>query len=138
MINIKLYKEKRAEYEKKMNDMLDLAQIEERALTDEEAAEFDDLEKKIQNIDRTVAAEERARKLELTNEDSQEQDEEKRTEDTQKAEMRAFANYVRGVVSEERAENLTTAETGAVMPTSRLFLKYTIFARCMPLQIVIR
>lgn len=118
MINIKLYKEKRAEYEKKMNDMLDLAQIEERALTDEEAAEFDDLEKKIQNIDRTVAAEERARKLELTNVDSQEQDEEKRTEDTKKAEMRAFANYVRGVVSEERAENLTTAETGAVVPTS--------------------
>lgn len=118
MINIKLYKEKRAEYEKKMNDMLDLAQIEERALTDEEAAEFDDLEKKIQNIDRTVAAEERARKLELTNEDSQEQDEEKRTEETEKAEMRAFANYVRGVVSEERAENLTAAETGAVVPTS--------------------
>ena len=63
MINIKLYKEKRAEYEKKMNDMLDLAQIEERALTDEEVAEFDDLDKKIQNIDRTLAAEKRARDL---------------------------------------------------------------------------
>ena len=85
MINIKLYKEKRAEYEKKMNDMLDLAQIEERALTDEEVAEFDDLEKKIQNIDRTLAAEERTRKLELTNEGSEEKDEEQRAKDTEKA-----------------------------------------------------
>lgn len=118
MINSKLYKEKREEYEKRMNDMLDVAQIEERALTDEEAAEFDDLEKKIQNIDRTIEAEERARKLELTNEDSEEKDEEKRAEEKEKAEMRAFANYIRGVVSEERAENLTAADNGAVVPTS--------------------
>ena len=118
MINIKLYKEKRAEYEKKMNDMLDLAQIEERALTDEEVAEFDDLEKKIQNIDRTLTAEKRARNLELTNEEPGEKNEEERAKDTEKAEMRAFANYVRGVVSEERADNLTAAETGAVVPTS--------------------
>lgn len=118
MINIKLYKEKRAEYEKKMNDMLDLAQIEERALTDEEVAEFDDLEKKIQNIDRTLEAEKRARNLELTNEEHGEKNEEERAKDTEKAEMRAFANYVRGVVSEERADNLTAAETGAVVPTS--------------------
>lgn len=117
-INIKLYKEKRTEYEKKMNDILDMAQIEERALTDEESAEFDDLEKKIQNIDRTLTAEERARKLELTNEDSEEKDEEQRAKDTEKAEMRAFANYIRGVVSEERADNLTAAESGAVVPTS--------------------
>ena len=118
MINIKLYKEKRAEYEKKMNDMLDLAQIEERALTDEEVAEFDDLEKKIQNIDRTLTAEKSARNLELTNEEPGEKNEEERAKDTEKAEMRAFANYVRGVVSEERADNLTAAETGAVVPTS--------------------
>lgn len=117
-INIKFYKEKRAEYEKKMNDMLDLAQIEERALTDEEDAEFNDLEKKIQNIDRTLAAEERARNLELTNEETGEKNGEKRAEDTEKAEMKAFANYVRGIVSEERADNLTAAETGAVVPTS--------------------
>ena len=118
MINIKLYKEKRAEYEKKMNDMLDLAQIEERALTDEESTEFDDLEKKIQNIDRTLAAEERARKLELTNEESEEKGEEQRAEETEKRDVRAFANFVRGVVSEERADNLVTADAGAVVPTS--------------------
>ena len=118
MINIKFYMEKRAEYEKRMSEMLDLAQIEERALTDEESTEFDDLEKKIQNIDRTMAAEERARKLELTNEESEEKNEEQRAKDQDAADMKAFANYIRGVVSEERAENLVTASKGAIVPTS--------------------
>lgn len=118
MFNSKWYQEKREECQNRMQELLDLAQVEERALSDEEAAEFDQLEKKIQNIDRTVAAEERARKLELTNEESEEKNEEQRAKDQDAADMKAFANYIRGVVSEERAENLVTAEAGAIVPTS--------------------
>jgi HK97 family phage major capsid protein len=118
MFNIKFYTEKRAEYEKEMNEMLDLAQIEERALSEEEAAKFDELEKKIKNIDKTLEAEERARALELTNESSEKKTEELRAEDVAKADEKAFANYVRGVVSEQRAENLVSADNGAIVPTS--------------------
>lgn len=117
MFNFKWYKEKREEYQTRMQELLDQAQVEERALTEEESTEFDDLEKKIQNIDRTVAAEERARKLDLT-EKEEEETEEQRAEDKEKADERAFANYIRGIVSEERADNLVTAENGAVVPTS--------------------
>lgn len=117
MFNFKWYKEKREEYQTRMQELLDQAQVEERALTEEESTEFDDLEKKIQNIDRTVAAEERARKLDLT-EKEEEETEEQRAKDKEKADERAFANYIRGIVSEERADNLVTAENGAVVPTS--------------------
>lgn len=117
MFNFKWYKEKREEYQTRMQELLDQAQVEERALTEEESTEFDDLEKKIQNIDKTVAAEERARKLDLT-EKEEEETEEQRAEDKEKADERAFANYIRGIVSEERADNLVTAENGAVVPTS--------------------
>lgn len=117
MFNFKWYKEKREEYQTRMQELLDQAQVEERALTEEESTEFDDLEKKIQNIDRTVDAEERARKLDLT-EKEEEETEEQRAEAMEKADEKAFANYIRGIVSEERADNLVTAENGAVMPTS--------------------
>lgn len=117
MFNFKWYKEKREEYQTRMQELLDQAQVEERALTEEETTEFDDLEKKIQNIDKTVAAEERARKLDLT-EKEEEETEEQRAKNAEKADERAFANYIRGVVSEERADNLVTAENGAVVPTS--------------------
>ena len=118
MFNIKFYTEKRAEYEKEMNELLDLAQIEERALLEDETAKFDELEKKIKNIDKTLEAEERARALELTNESSEKKTEELRAEDVAKADEKAFANYVRGIVSEQRAENLVSADNGAVVPTS--------------------
>lgn len=118
MFNFKWYKEKREEYQTRMQELLDQAQVEERALTEEESTEFDDLEKKIQNIDKTVEAEERARKLDLTEKDDPKEKEEQRAEDKEKADERAFANYIRGIVSEERADNLVTAENGAVVPTS--------------------
>ncbi len=118
MFNFKWYKEKREEYQTRMQELLDQAQVEERALTEEESTEFDDLEKKIQNIDKTVEAEERARKLDMTEKKGEEKTEEQRAEDTEKADMKAFANYIRGIVSEERADNLVTAENGAVVPTS--------------------
>lgn len=117
MINLKFYKEKREEYKNRMDAIMSTADIEQRALTDEESTEFDDLEKKIKNIDRTIAAEERAKNLENV-EDPEDEAGEQRAKDEEEAEVRAFANYVRGVVSENRAENLVSADSGAVVPTS--------------------
>lgn len=113
---LKILEEKRTEYQNRMQELLALAEAEGRALSDEEQTEFEELEKKIQNIDKTMAAEERARELSITHSD--EKDDEQRAEDSDEADVKAFANYVRGVVSETRAENLVSAETGAVVPTS--------------------
>ena len=67
---------------------------------------FNDLEKKIKDIDDTIAAEQRARDILKKPEEKKDQEE------------RAFANYIRGIISEERASNLTSGDNGAVIPTS--------------------
>ena len=114
---LKILEEKRSEYQNRMQELLALAETEERPLTEEEAEEFEKLEKWIANIDKTMAAEERARELTLIHTD---EEDEERAEDTKEADVRAFANYIRGVVSETRAgaETLVSAEAGAVVPTS--------------------
>ena len=80
---------------------------------------FNDLEKKIKDIDDTIAAEQRARDILKKPEETEDQ-EEKDNKETEDQEERAFANYIRGIISEERASNLTSGDNGAVIPTSIL------------------
>ena len=117
MDKFKRLAEQRAAYEAEMNGLLEKAETEERAMTDEESARFDELEGKIKDIDRTIKAEERARDLSLnvtSNERHEEVEEEVRADE----EERAFEDYIRGVASEERANNMTTGDNGAVIPSS--------------------
>ena len=122
MFNFKFYREKRAELAQRMQDLLSNAEIEQRALSAEEEEEFNDCEEKIKRIDATVEAEERARKLVEEPDDkkpAEQRAENKRTpEQQEEAEIRAFCDFVRGVDSEERAENLVSAENGAIVPKS--------------------
>lgn len=91
---------------------------EERAFTEEEQAKFDELEKKAASLKTTIEAEERARDLEMKPaEKKQEDKEEMRAEERAAAEERAFADFIRGVVSEERAE-LAKADGTATIPTT--------------------
>ncbi|MDD7209102.1 MAG: phage major capsid protein [Lachnospiraceae bacterium] len=117
MNKFKKLMEQRAAYAKEMQDILDKAESEERAINDEEQAKFDELEGKIKEIDRTIKAEERARDLNLNVVDDKKK-EELRAKEKEAQEERAFENYIRGVVSEERASNLTAGDNGAVIPTS--------------------
>lgn len=118
MDKFKKLREQREEFRQKLQELLDKAETEERALTDAETEEFDQLEAKIKGIDRTIKAEERARELSL-NVISDERREELRAEERAEAEERAFENYIRGIVSEERADvNLTFGDNGAVVPSS--------------------
>lgn len=117
MNKFKKLAEQRAAYEQEMQEILDKAESEERAITEEESAKFDELEGKIKDIDRTIKAEERARDLKLNVVDDKKK-EELRAEEKEEQEERAFENYIRGVVSEERASNLTTGDNGAVIPAS--------------------
>lgn len=117
-MHLKKLMEKRAEIQKKMKDILDKAEAEERAMTEDEGQAFDGLEAELRGIDQTIKSIERTRDLEL-NVVSEPKKEELRAEEQEEAEERAFADYIRGVVSEERADvNLTAGEYGAVIPTS--------------------
>lgn len=117
MNKFKKLMEQRAAFAKEMQDILDKAESEERAISEDEQARFDELEGKIKDIDRTIKAEERARDLNLNVVDDKKK-EELRAEEKEVQEERAFENYIRGVVSEERASNLTSGDNGAVIPAS--------------------
>lgn len=112
--------EKRAQDVAEMELLTNTAETEERAMTEEEQARFTELEKEIRAIDATVEAGERARKLDVTEEEERAEDKKAEEISTEEAEERAFANYIRGVVSEERAGdvNMTKGDNGAVIPTS--------------------
>lgn len=96
-----------------MEGILNGAKEEVRALSEEEQTRFDEIESEIQNIDKTIEAKERARKL-----SAPKRQEEKEDPDEMTVEERAFVDYVRGVVTQERATNLTYTDNGAVIPSS--------------------
>lgn len=116
-MNLKKLMEQRAQLKAELDGILETVKTEERAMTDEENTKFEELEGKIKNLDRTIKAEERARDLNLNVVDDKKK-EELRAEEIAEQEERAFANYIRGVVSEERAENLTAGDNGAVIPST--------------------
>ena len=90
-----------------------------RAMTAEEQASFDAIEKEIADIDKTIEAEERAAKAKNTKETG---DNGAEQETQEELEERAFVKYVLGAAAglEERAGelNLTMANNGAIVPTS--------------------
>lgn len=91
---------------------------EERAFTEEEQQKFASLEASAQSLKTTIEAEERARDLELKPAKKQDGREETRVEERAAAEERAFADFIRGIVSEERAGELTEANGQATIPTT--------------------
>jgi len=107
--------EKRNAKVEEMQGLLKAAKSEERALSEEENTKFKDLEKEISQLDATIAAEARAKGLEiLKNDEPKDEKAEKRAE----AEERAFENYIRGIVEERADVNLTTGDNGAMIPSS--------------------
>lgn len=111
--NLKSLTEKRNDKVLDLQAIIEGAKTEVRALNEEEVVKFDTIDKEIKDIDATIKAEERARDLTL-NVDTVEKKEELRAEEL---EERAFANYVRGTVSEIRtATNLDVSTNGAVIP----------------------
>lgn len=117
--------EKRAQNLAEMELLTTTAEQETRALSEEEQARFDELEKEIRAIDVTIEAGEKARKLDKS--EAEERAEKKEGEETEPtaeeravAEEKAFADYIRGVVTETRDGdvNMTKGQNGAVIPSS--------------------
>lgn len=106
---LKQMQEKREEKVQEMEALLNAAKTENRAMAKEEMEQFDVLEQEIADIDKTIAAEERARKAK----GEKPKDEEPTAEEV---EERAFLDYV----LENRAgeKNMTMGENGAIVPTT--------------------
>lgn len=112
--NIKSLEEKRVALVEDMEKLVNSAKSEVRAMTEDETAKFDDLEKQIKSIDKTIDIEKRARELDIK--ESKEKQEEKKKVGGDDPEVRAFDNYIRGVMEERADVNLTVGNNGAVIP----------------------
>lgn len=107
-MNMKGLEEKRNDLTSQMTALLDTAKAEERAMTEEEVANFDNLEKEIRNIDATIEREEKVNNME-----NKEIKKEERELTIEERDVKEFDNYLR-----DRASNMTVADNGAVIPTS--------------------
>ena len=119
---LKGLKEQRADLVEQMRALAGKAETEKRAMSDEEKTEFDGLEEQIRALDETM---ERLKKAKEAKETEGGDDDNKGGcggRSVEDAETRAFENYIRGVVAEERAgeevKNLTAGDNGAVIPSS--------------------
>ena len=113
---LKSLMEQRAELVEELKALTDVAELEKRAMSEEENKKFDDIEQKIKNIDATIERIERARDIPERKEQEKEEDS---AEEPTELEERAFEAHIRGEVLQERADtNLTSGDNGAVIPTS--------------------
>ena len=104
--------EQRAELVEQLETLTNTVETEQRAFTEDEEGKFNELEEKIKKLDSTAEMLERARNIPKIKE------KEKKEDDQTETEERAFEAYVRGEVLQERAENLTAGDNGAVIPNS--------------------
>ena len=109
-MNLKALTERRAELQEQMTSLLSTAETEKRAMTEEEAAQFDALENDVKAIDETIAREERARALDRPAA--------KQQQETEDMERRAFEEYVRTGEVRTGEQNLSMGNNGAIIPVS--------------------
>ena len=107
--------EKRTELMLEKNKIIQRAKAETRTQKDKEETMFEDIKKEIKKIDTTLAAIEEERTLKDTNPTKS-----KKEETRELAEERAFENFIRGKIVENRTgeQNLTFGNNGAVIPTT--------------------
>ena len=113
MTNLKALMERREELRQNMETLVSTADTECRAMTEEEAAQFDAAEDELRAIDATIEREERTRGVSNLPAPTA-------AEERAAAEESAFVDYVLGRAPELRAgeQNLTMANNGAIIPTS--------------------
>lgn len=119
MENLKALTEQRADLQTELENIINKAKTENRAMNEAEIKDFDAKEKSIKDIDATIAREERARAMEIDKKKIEDKPEERAEE----VEARAFVNYIKsqcGLPVEQRAgeQNFTIANNGAVIPTT--------------------
>lgn len=118
MKNLKKLMERREELKQQLADLVDAADQEERAMTEEETRTFDAAEKEIQDIDDTLAREERARNIPTVQQPTEQH--EMTVEERAAAEEKAFADFIMNRAMENRAGEiqLTQGNNGSIVPTT--------------------
>lgn len=107
---IKSLIEKRNDYKAQAENLVSTAKAENRAITAEEKAQFDELIDKIEKIDDTINASDRVEKLV--------ERKEVKVDDKETADIKAFANSIRQIVNSEDPTHLTKGDNGALIPTT--------------------
>lgn len=115
MNRIKKLLEARAKALDELKKIQETASTEERAYSDEEQKRFAELEKQINDIDATIAAEERAANIRPIDAAKSES-----LPSQEILEERAFEDYIMNRVSELRAgeQNMTMGNNGAIIPVT--------------------
>lgn len=110
--------EQRNSLHNQLGEILGKAKTENRAMSDEENTEFERIEGEIKQIDRTIAAENRARNIPALDKENTTNDDDKAAKE--QIEERAFADFILDRVSENRAEGsaMTKGSNGGIVPTS--------------------
>ena len=118
MKNLKKLMERREELKQQLAALVDAADQEERAMTEEETRAFDAAEKEIQDIDDTLAREERARNIPTVQQPTEQH--EMTVEERAAAEEKAFADFIMNRAIENRAGEiqLTQGNNGSIVPTT--------------------
>lgn len=107
-----LLQEKRNNLLDEMETLINKAETETRALSEDESTRYDAIKVEMAAIDKTLAAKEEVRSFDKKKEVGKE------VETRAEIEVRAFENYIRGVIEERADVNLTKGANGAVVPAS--------------------
>lgn len=107
-----LLQEKRNNLLNEMETLINKAETETRALSEDESTRYDAIKVEMAAIDKTLAVKEEVRSFDKKKEVGKE------VETRAEVEVRAFENYIRGVIEERADVNLTKGANGAVVPAS--------------------
>lgn len=114
--------EKKNDYITRAEDVLNKAKAEKRELTEAEAEELAEIRDNVRRIMKTLELKGEFDKMEgkELEKEALPKDEAKTEVEIEKEEReeRAFESYIRGVVTNERATNMTLTDNGAVIPTT--------------------
>lgn len=105
--------EKRNDLQAKMEEILNKAKVENRAMNDEEIKNFDDVEKEIKNIDATLE------RMKITNKMEMKIVEDKKELTQEEKDVKNFATFIRNTVNgiqNDTATQLTKGDNGVVIP----------------------
>lgn len=114
--------EKKNDFITRAEEVLNKAKEEKRELTEAEAEELAEIRDNVRRIMKTLELKGEFDKMEgkELEKEALPKDEEKTEVEIEKEEReeRAFESYIRGVVTNERATNMTLTDNGAVIPTT--------------------
>ena len=120
-MNLKYLDEQRAENRNKMEEILESAKKEERALSEDEISKFNELKKLIGEIDATIKAEEESREMDIEEKKENKNEETKddvEKDDNVKSEERAFTEYIVSGKQRANSPGMSYGNNGAIVPTT--------------------